>query len=138
MGRSRKMDDYERGFDDGFASADDWYAANDDETLASHGLMRIPKDRNGAPICVGDRVIVGGVKLGTVRGFSITVCVSDDGHEYSYKPSKLMHVGGDSIGHVLDDLRAYVGKCDGFVSKEALSDFQKRLRKLEGDADADE
>ena len=31
---------YRRGFDEGFASADDWYAQHTDEELAEHGLKR--------------------------------------------------------------------------------------------------
>lgn len=45
---------YERGwrdgFDEGFASADGFFVDVDDETLASHGLMRLPVDAHGEQV----------------------------------------------------------------------------------------
>ena len=47
---------YRRGFDEGFASADDWFAEHESE-LREHGWMRLPKDADGLPIHVGDRLM---------------------------------------------------------------------------------
>lgn len=41
------------GFDEGFASADDWLAEHAD-AMAEHGWVELPKDADGVPIRVGD------------------------------------------------------------------------------------
>lgn len=49
-----QVDESERsGFDQGFASADDWLAQNED-AMAEHGWVRLPVDADGVPIHVGD------------------------------------------------------------------------------------
>ncbi|ERL09794.1 hypothetical protein [Olsenella profusa] len=53
---SDDTEDYQRGFDEGFASADDWYADRTDAELAAHGLMRLPIGADGEPIRPGDVV----------------------------------------------------------------------------------
>lgn len=44
---------YRDGYDEGFASADDWLGQHED-AMAEHGWVKLPKDANGVPICVGD------------------------------------------------------------------------------------
>ena len=44
---------YKDGYDEGFASADDWLAQNED-AMAEHGWVRLPVDADGVPIRVGD------------------------------------------------------------------------------------
>lgn len=44
---------YKDGYDEGFASADDWLAQHED-AMAEHGWVRLPKDADGVPIHVGD------------------------------------------------------------------------------------
>lgn len=46
---------YNDGYDEGFASADDWDVDHADE-LAEHGWVRLPRDEDGVPIRVGDRL----------------------------------------------------------------------------------
>ena len=46
---------YKDGYDEGFASADDWLAQHED-AMAEHGWIRLPKDADGVPIHVGDEV----------------------------------------------------------------------------------
>ena len=51
-----QMDESERsGFDQGFASADDWLAQNED-AMAEHGWVRLPVDADGVTIRPGDRL----------------------------------------------------------------------------------
>ena len=44
---------YKDGYDEGFASADDWLGQHED-AMAEHGWVRLPKDADGKPIHVGD------------------------------------------------------------------------------------
>ena len=44
---------YKDGYDEGFASADDWLAQHED-AMAEHGWVRLPVDADGVPIRVGD------------------------------------------------------------------------------------
>ena len=44
---------YLAGFDEGFASADDWMNMNEDD-LSKHGWVKLPVDADGVPIRVGD------------------------------------------------------------------------------------
>lgn len=50
-----REDAYNEGFDDGFASADDWLAQHED-AMAEHGWVRLPVDADGVPIHLGDVV----------------------------------------------------------------------------------
>ena len=49
---------YKDGYDDGFASADDWLAQHED-AMAEHGWVRLPKDADGVTIHVGDEMEYG-------------------------------------------------------------------------------
>ena len=49
-------DAYQHGYDEGFASADDWYADRTDVELSSHGLMRLPKGADGVTVVPGQDV----------------------------------------------------------------------------------
>lgn len=53
-----KNDGYDEGYDAGFASADDWCAQNED-AMAKHGWVRLPKDADGEYIHVGDMLVDG-------------------------------------------------------------------------------
>lgn len=46
---------YKDGYDEGFASADDWLAQHED-AIAEHGWIRLPKDADGETIYVGDEM----------------------------------------------------------------------------------
>lgn len=45
---------YNAGFDEGFASADDWLAQHED-AMAEHGWVKLPVDADGEPWHIGDR-----------------------------------------------------------------------------------
>ena len=48
-----ETDAWKLGYDEGFASADDWLAQHED-AMAEHGWVRLPVDADGVPIRVGD------------------------------------------------------------------------------------
>ena len=48
-----RVDAYTKGYDEGFASADDW-AAQHEDAMAEHGWVRLPVDADGVPIHIGD------------------------------------------------------------------------------------
>ncbi|MGN0035426.1 MAG: hypothetical protein ACI364_06835, partial [Coriobacteriales bacterium] len=103
---------YERGwrdgFDEGFASADGFYADVDDETLASHGLMRLPVDANGEQVDVGDDMrhpAVFSLKVVNFRmpekGRGWFARCTDGG---IYPVGILVHAEPDSIERIADEL----------------------------------
>lgn len=49
------MTAYDAGYDEGYASADDWLADNEDE-MSKHGWVKLPVDADGEPIHVGDKL----------------------------------------------------------------------------------
>ena len=49
-------EDWRRGFDAGFASADGWLTDHED-AMAEHGWVRLPVDADGRPIHVGDVMV---------------------------------------------------------------------------------
>ena len=46
---------YKDGYDEGFASADDWFAQHESD-MAEHGWIRLPKDADGEYIRIGDEL----------------------------------------------------------------------------------
>ena len=53
--KANRVDAYTKGYDEGFASADDW-AAQHEDAMAEHGWVRLPVDADGEYIHVGDVV----------------------------------------------------------------------------------
>ena len=51
--KANRVDAYTKGYDEGFASADDW-AAQHEDAMAERGWVRLPLDADGKPIHVGD------------------------------------------------------------------------------------
>lgn len=52
-----KNDGWDEGYDEGFASADDWCSQHEDE-MEKHGWVKLPKDANGEVIHLGDVVML--------------------------------------------------------------------------------
>lgn len=69
-------DAYQHGYDEGFASADDWYADRTDAELSAHGLMRLPVGADGEPIRLGD--VVTHPDMGSRRKVT-SVCFTAEG-----------------------------------------------------------
>ena len=55
-GNMHETDAWKLGYDEGFASADDWLADNED-AMEEHGWIRLPLDADGVPIRVGDEMV---------------------------------------------------------------------------------
>ena len=76
---------YKDGYDEGFASADDWLAQHED-AMAERGWIRLPKDADGEYIHVGGRLDGYGKTIEVVElrhGRSGWVLISRDGNGYA-------------------------------------------------------
>jgi hypothetical protein len=129
---------YKDGYDEGFASADDWLGQHED-AMAEHGWIRLPVDANGVPISVGDELtdgeytfVVG--ELATFGDGSWSIR-NEDGDAWEacdvtrhHKPT------------VEDVLREFALKCEdaGYAGpkvEEIASEFAERLQLKERDDD---
>ncbi len=54
--KANRVDAYTKGYDEGFASADDW-AAQHEDAMAEHGWVRLPVDADGEVIHGGDMMV---------------------------------------------------------------------------------
>lgn len=124
-----------RGFDEGFASADDWYAEKDDETLADHGLVRLPVDADGKPILPGDEVADSAGNVGKVDRIKLR---PDGWHVGTYRrgscvlPKNLRHYRKPTPA---ERIRAW---CEAYRAKGlrdgALEELDAIAEELEGEA----
>ena len=53
--KANRVDAYTKGYDEGFASADDWVAQHED-AMAEHGWVRLPVDADGVTFHIGELV----------------------------------------------------------------------------------
>ena len=137
-----KNDGYDEGWDAGFASADDWCAQHESE-MAEHGWIRLPKDADGEPIHVGDKLIDEDDKL---QKPAIVKCIlyNDEGCVVSdidprgcwYDPSLLRHHHKPTVEDVLTKmLEKAVGYSDAHttVASNAIAECAPKLRLAEGE-----
>lgn len=135
-------DTYQRGYDEGFASADDWYADRTDAELSSRGLMRLPKGADGVTVAPGQDVYsvdgrcwrVLGVIVGTRPVIAVPHGARTDGREYSrLEPSWLRH-RRDTPSTLADEIGRWV---DSEQDKplDELRAIARRLRALGGGGD---
>lgn len=107
-------EDWQRGFDEGFASADDWLAEHED-AMAEHGWAKLPVDADGVPIRIGD-VVVNATFEGyvfmpaEVVGYhrccdTVYPIVENDG-EYQIEPKKVRHRYEPTVEDVLEEFVA--------------------------------
>lgn len=134
-------DAYQRGYDEGFASADDWYADRTDAELSSHGLMRLPKGADGVTVAPGQDVYsedgrcwrVIGVGVGKYPVIAVPRRARTDEGEYKrLKPSWLRHKR-DTPSTLADEIDAIAdlgGGSRAVVSDEELHGIAERVRKL--------
>lgn len=135
-------DAYQRGYDEGFASADDWYADRTEGELYSHGLMRLPKGSDGVTVMPGQDVYgedgrcwrVIGVVVGPRPVIAVPHGARTDGVVYSrLEPSWLRHRR--------DTPRLLASEIDRWVDSEQdeplaeLRTIARRLRALGGGGD---
>ena len=139
---------FNAGYDEGFASADDWLVQHEDE-MAEHGWVRLPVDADGEPIHMGDLVTVPWKdKVYEVAGFSCTKQLCSGIRTIwidVYSPEKQRNVplcGADSCRHyhaptvedVLEELlREYERDDSELTNGEIIERFAAKLR-LAGDA----
>ena len=135
-----ESEEYKRGFDEGFNAADDWYVERGDEELAAHGLLRAPRDADGAPICPGDLVThpdMDGVREVTQVTIGINKeCVCCMGGFETLRADLMHHVTDtpELIASDLDKLAKYMSPTDNELARDRLAFLAVRLRKMGGDA----
>lgn len=85
---------HDDGFDEGFASADDWYVDHADE-LGEHGWVRLPVDADGKAIRIGD-VLDSSMTLITASRMVVDEngrwLLQDTNGTFWYDPANLHHV----------------------------------------------
>lgn len=112
---------------------DDWYVERGDEELAAHGLLRAPRDADGAPILPGDMLETtrGGTEVGEVT------------HIEYQEGAVMVTIGFECDSSVTDDTCASLAdEIDRWVDSEQDPDepykplrfIARRLRKMGGDA----
>ena len=137
-----ESEEYKRGFDEGFHSADDWYVEMDGEELAAHGLLRAPRDADGAPILPGDMLETtrGGTEVGEVThieyqegavmvtiGFECDSSVTDLARHFRHRL--------DTCASLADEIDRWVdSEQDPDEPYKPLRSIARRLRKIGGDA----
>ena len=101
-----------------------------------HELVELPRDRDGVPIHVGDKVYLDDWRMACVTEIDIKreceVIYCFDGSKYeAHHPSLTTHERPDSFERIADDLDEVVdaaGKADDMC--EMLANFADRIRKL--------
>jgi len=126
---------YKDGYDEGFASADDWLGQHED-AMAEHGWVRLPLDADGEYICAGDVLDGYGKTIEVVElrhGRSGWVLISRDGNGYADTFAFTHH----HEPTVVDTLVEFALACEdagnsGPEVKRLAADFAAKLR-LAGD-----
>ena len=133
---------YKDGYDEGFASADDWLAQHED-AMAEHGWIRLPKDADGEPIRIGDvldetTVMTYAFLPANVVGYheccgKVMPIVEHDG-EFQVDPEFVCHYTKPTVE---DTLREFIDKWLGtphVSERELFAEYAAKLR-LAGDAE---
>ena len=127
---------YNVGYDDGFASADDWLSQHED-AMAEHGLVRLPVDADGVPWSVGDHDEDGNV-VTQLRLSSDGWYVVTDGPS-AYHPEQRRHYHKPTVEDVLreftDAILEWSGK-SGTVAEvgtwsDVAAEYAAKLRLAE-------
>ena len=137
--KADRVDAYTKGYDEGFASADD-LAAQHEDAMAGHGWVRLPVDAEGVPIRIGERVQLVGNDPSTVSHMSLAddgwrVYVKYDGGigTGSGEPKRIRHHHALTVEDVL---REFVARTQmlGCVEDECalVAEYATKLR-LAGD-----
>lgn len=134
-----ESEEYKRGFDEGFHSADDWYVEMDGEELAAHGLLRAPKDSEGVPILPGDLMThpgTDGAQKVTSVSFGVAgarVCCL--GGFETIGTSSMRHVRDtpELIANDLDEMAKCMSLIDDRLAHDRLTSLAERLREMGGE-----
>ena len=133
---------YNVGYDEGFASADDWLAQHED-AMAEHGWARLPKDADNVPVCIGDRMEWVRYKDGdptivrTVSGIGngVFFAWSDEQGRYAqYKADAYRHYHAPTVEDVLTEFGIdweHESDCEDRAA--LLKEYASKLRLAEGE-----
>ena len=125
-------EDWKRGFDEGFASADDWLADHED-AMVEHGWIKLPVDADGVPIRVGDEV----KEVGYNVNGSVYELRMDDGSWWVFvngvgrRPEKYRHYHAPTTEDVLRELadEVYADAANKIRDRDYIcSKYAKRLQ----------
>jgi len=123
---------YKDGYDEGFASADDWLGQHED-AMAEHGWVRLPVDADGVPIHVGDWI------TGRWDAKAKVVAVTSD-DVYWWEPDgchwchafEVRHYHAPTVEDVLREFgKAWVEWVDG-SPHDPIAEYAKKLQLKEG------
>ena len=136
---------YNVGYDEGFASADDWLAQHED-AMAQHGWVRLPKDADGEYIHIGDVMEWVRYKdddptiVRTVSGIGngVFFAWSDEQGRYAqYEAHAYRHYHAPTVEDVLREFAEKVtdSQIPGVhpTYEEAIADYANRLTLAEGE-----
>ena len=135
-------DAYQHGYDEGFASADDWYADRTDAELSAHGLMRLPVGADGVTVMPGQDVYgedggrwhVIGIGGGKYPIIAVPYGARTNRGEYKrLKPRWLRH-RRDTPRLLADEIDRWVGS-EQDEPLDKLRSIARRLRALGGGGD---
>ena len=128
---------YNAGFDEGFASADDWLAQHED-AMAEHGWVKLPKDADGEYIRIGDVMEWPDGKTFEVVGIGDGVLFyaeDEDGPADWTGATTKRHHHVPTVEDVLEELlREYERDDSELTTGEIIERFAAKLR-LAGDVE---
>ena len=134
--KADRVDAYTEGYDEGFASADDYFV-DKRETLKEHGWVRLPLDADGVPIHVGDVMEWPDCSTAEVVGIGndtfFYVEDGEDAAEWSCASDKIHH----HAPTVEDVLREFALACEdagnaGPEVERIAAEYAAKLRLAEG------
>ena len=127
----KAREEWQRGYDEGYASADDWCAEHEDE-LNMHGYVRGPFGADNKMIYVGDVVTVDGidhpVTVTRMYLFDYDWRIKLRGIDYTVAPSKCRQYRPPTVEDVLWEFVGALDVVDRIALDETVTDFAKRLR----------
>ena len=128
---------YNAGYDEGFASADDWLAQHEG-AMAEHGWARLPRDADGEVIHVGDVMDSKVDYLFDGKPFEVRALVlCEDGWEVAdgrfgnrYEPDSLRHHHAPTVEDVLREMadRCYADEDEPRDRDAIVAEFAAKLR----------
>ena len=119
---------YKNGYDEGFASADDWLAQHED-AMAEHGWAKLPVDADGEYIHIGDRV--------ENNERVVRIVLTDGSWEpsvyieklpnvmHEYFCNEISHYHAPTVEDVLEEFAQMYIACN---DKGTIAEYAKRLR----------
>ena len=136
---SDESDAYQHGYDEGFASADDWYADRTEGELSAHGLMRLPKDADGVTVMPAQDVYGGdgrcwrviGIGAGTYPVIAVPHGARTDEGEYKRLKSCWLRHRRDTPRLLADEIDRWADS-ERDVTLDELRGIARRLRALGG------